>query len=410
MLMDNLSHTLISVLVGETIARVLPAARSSLPDPTRRGLVVGLMAVGANLPDLDFIYSSITHNKLDYLLQHRGHTHTVLGALVIATLTIVVCRAWLKYRGLQPSLRDLGVLLGVALFAPLLHIAMDFTNSYGVHPFWPLHNEWLYGDAVFIVEPLLWVAAAPLVFVLRTKIARVLVSLALLAAVALSIVTGMVPHSLVVALTLLIATLLAVGRYAAPRTALFAGVATWLLTTCCFVVASHRAAKELAALTAQSEMKLLDHVLTPMPANPFCWDTLLIQSDGTHYALRQATLSLAPHWISAQNCPSRGADDITAPRVPVLTANTKSLHWRGKVVLPLAELKRLAAAHCEMSDLLRFARAPFFVARDGREIVGDLRYDLEPEVAFTELELGKDRCPGFVPKWQPPRADLLSAQ
>jgi inner membrane protein len=408
--MDNLSHTLISVLIGETIARVLPAARPSLPDPTRRGLVVGLMAVGANLPDLDFIYSSITDNKLDYMLQHRGHTHTVLGAFVIATLTIAVCRAWLKYRGLEPSRRDLGLLLGVALFAPLLHIAMDFTNSYGVHPFWPLHNEWLYGDSVFIVEPLLWAAATPLVFVLRTKIARLLVALALIAAVALSVGTGMVPLSLVVALTLLIATLLAVGRYSAPRTALLAGMATWLLTTCCFMVASHVAARELESLTARSEMKLLDHVLTPLPANPLCWDTILIQSDGKHYALRQATLSLAPDWISAQSCPSRGAEDITAPRVPVLTANTKSLHWRGEVVLPLAELNRLAAVHCEMSDLLRFARAPFFVARGGSQVIGDLRYDLEPTVDFAELELGKDRCPGVVPKWQPPRADLLSVQ
>jgi inner membrane protein len=408
--MDNLSHTLISVLVGETIARVLPAARSSLPDPTRRNLIVGLMAVGANLPDLDFIYSFVTQSKLDYLLQHRGHTHTVLGALVIAAVTIAACRGWLKYRGFEPSLRDLGLLFGVALFAPLLHIAMDFTNSYGVHPFWPLHNAWLYGDSVFIVEPLLWAASAPLVFILRTKIARVLVSLGLVAAVALSLGTGMVPLSLAVALTLLIATLLAVGRYSAPRTALFAGVATWLFTTCCFMIASRVAAKELQTLTAQSEMKLLDHVLTPMPANPFCWDTILIQSDGKHYALRQATLSLAPHWISAQNCPLRGAEDITAPRVAAVTANTESLYWRGEVVLSLAEFKRLAATHCEMSDLLRFARAPFFVARDGSQIIGDLRYDLEPEVSFAELELGKETCPGFVPKWEPPRADLLTLQ
>jgi hypothetical protein len=42
--------------------------------------------------------------------------------------------------------------------------------------------------------------------------------------------------------------------------------------------------------------------------------------------------------------------------------------------------------------------------------MGDLRYDLEPAPAFAELELGKDACPGFVPKWQPPRADLLSVQ
>lgn len=410
MRMDNLSHTLISVVVGEVIVRVLPAARPSLPDPTRRRLVVGLMAVGANLPDLDFIYSSVTHNKLDYMLQHRGHTHTVVGALVIAALAVAFCRGWLRYRGLEPSRRDYSLLLGVALFAPLLHIAMDFTNSYGVHPFWPLHNGWLYGDSVFIIEPLLWAAAAPLVFTLRTRIARAFVSLALIAAVALSFGAGRVPVPMAVALTTLIVILLAVGRYSAPRTALFAAVAAWLLTTFGFTVASHIAAKELAILAAQPGMKLLDHVLTPMPANPFCWDTILIQSDGERYALRQATLSLAPRWMPAKSCPSRGAEEITAPRVPVATANTESLHWRGEVVLPVTELKRLAAAHCQMSDLLRFARAPFFVVREGSQIMGDLRYDREPAIAFTELELGKDTCPRFVPKWEPPRADLLSAR
>lgn len=408
--MDNLSHTLISVLVGEVIVSALPAARPSLPEPTRRRCVVGLMAVGANLPDLDFIYSSITHDKLDYILQHRGHTHTVVGALVIAALAVAFCRAWLRLRGVEPNRRDYSLLFGVALLAPLLHIVMDFTNSYGVHPFWPLHNGWLYGDSVFIIEPLLWAAAAPLVFILRTRIARALVALALVAAVALSFGTGMVPVPLAAALTMLIATLLAVGRYSAPRAALFAGVATWLLVTFGFIVASHVAATKLEILAARPGMKLLDHVLTPMPANPFCWDTLLIQSDGERYALRQATLSLAPRWMPAKSCPSRAAREITAPRVPVVTANTESLHWWGEVVLPVAELKRLAAAHCQMSDLLRFARAPFFVTRGGSQIVGDLRYDMEPAAAFMELDLDKDTCPRFVPKWEPPRADLLSTR
>ena len=32
----------------------------------------------------------------------------------------------------------------------LLHLGMDFLNSYGVHPFWPIQNRWVYGDSVFI--------------------------------------------------------------------------------------------------------------------------------------------------------------------------------------------------------------------------------------------------------------------
>src|SRR4029453_7993236 len=36
------------------------------------------------------------------------------------------------------------------------HLALDALNSYGVHPFYPADNRWYFGDAVFILEPWLW--------------------------------------------------------------------------------------------------------------------------------------------------------------------------------------------------------------------------------------------------------------
>ena len=48
------------------------------------------------------------------------------------------------------------------MLTSLLHIGMDFMNNYGVHPFWPVDSRWWYGDSVFIIEPLLWAACAPL--------------------------------------------------------------------------------------------------------------------------------------------------------------------------------------------------------------------------------------------------------
>ena len=99
--MDNLSHTLIGALCGEALARGARRGNSGLSETTRRNLLVTTMAVGSNLPDIDFIYPEITDLKLDYLLHHRGHTHTVLGALLIAALMYVACRAWLRYRKLD---------------------------------------------------------------------------------------------------------------------------------------------------------------------------------------------------------------------------------------------------------------------------------------------------------------------
>ena len=50
-----------------------------------------------------------------------------------------------------------GLLYGYACLAGLSHILLDFTNNYGVRPFWPFSERWYSWDIVFIVEPVLLV-------------------------------------------------------------------------------------------------------------------------------------------------------------------------------------------------------------------------------------------------------------
>ena len=38
----------------------------------------------------------------------------------------------------------------------LLHVFMDFTNSYGVRLLMPFSERWFYGDALYIVDPWLY--------------------------------------------------------------------------------------------------------------------------------------------------------------------------------------------------------------------------------------------------------------
>src|SRR5438309_5939835 len=45
-----------------------------------------------------------------------------------------------------------GVLYLYACLAGLSHILLDFTNNYGVRPFWPFSERWYSWDIVFIVE------------------------------------------------------------------------------------------------------------------------------------------------------------------------------------------------------------------------------------------------------------------
>ena len=46
-----------------------------------------------------------------------------------------------------------GILFLYACLAGLSHILLDFTNNYGVRPFWPFSEKWYSWDIVFIVEP-----------------------------------------------------------------------------------------------------------------------------------------------------------------------------------------------------------------------------------------------------------------
>src|SRR5688572_31120703 len=137
--MDNVTHTLIGALLGETVARTTRSDPRGLPGEVRRNLLVATGTIGSNLPDIDVLYSFIGA-KVNYLLQHRGHSHTIIGALLLGIAAFAIARWRLRRRGHPPSSVDLRWLGGVFAITPLLHIGMDFTNNYGVHPFWPLNN------------------------------------------------------------------------------------------------------------------------------------------------------------------------------------------------------------------------------------------------------------------------------
>ena len=102
---------------------------------TRRGMLVTLATVGGNLPDIDLVltYRGFVRDKLGYLLEHRGYTHTVLGCLVLATL-LFAAEGWARYRRLSMTRNDHLMLAAVAAFGTLLHLGMDALNSYGVIP------------------------------------------------------------------------------------------------------------------------------------------------------------------------------------------------------------------------------------------------------------------------------------
>lgn len=411
--MDNLTHSLIGMVAGEAVSRLTPASKGGLSVESRRGMLVTLATVGGNLPDIDLVltYRGFVRDKLGYLLEHRGYTHTVLGCLVLATLMYIIAEGWARYRHLSMTRNDHATLAAVAVFGTLLHLGMDALNSYGVHPLWPFYSGWVYGDSIFIVEPLYWLAAAPLFFVAKSIAARAVVATAVLAGVAGSIL--MSPGWIwLVLLALFTGGLLIVGgRYPPGSSALASAIATVCVTA--LLVLAGRAAARDANVTATRDFpddRVIDHVLSPIPTNPFCWDVLLLETHGDRYIARHGMLSVAPRLVSAQNCSTKlVSKDTTAPMAAVHAPDSPDTEWFGEFSMPVSRLVNLTTNNCEAAALMQFVRAPFVVERRNGWVIGDLRFDRERGLGLAEIEVSTTHageCPATAP-WLPPRAELL---
>jgi inner membrane protein len=116
--------------------------------------------LAAEAPDLDTLWS--LGGPVVGFAHHRGITHTFLAAPFIALITTgfvwLIDRLWQARRhsvAEQQPVRWLWVWLS-AFVADLSHLLLDWTNNYGVRPFFPFDAHWYSGDLVFIAEPVIW--------------------------------------------------------------------------------------------------------------------------------------------------------------------------------------------------------------------------------------------------------------
>lgn len=145
--MDNVCHTLVGAALGKAgLAR-------------RTTLGMSTLVIANNLPDMDV--AVFATNTLAMSVR-RGWTH---GVLAQAALPVVLTGAMLAYdryvvqqRAGAPAPAVARELLLLSYTGVLLHVFMDLMNSYGVRLLMPFSGRWFYGDALFIVDPWLYLA------------------------------------------------------------------------------------------------------------------------------------------------------------------------------------------------------------------------------------------------------------
>ena len=148
-------------------------ARAGLNRKTAYATLAGVLA--AEAADMDVLWA--LRGPVESLKHHRGITHTFIAVPAVAGVIVglvALLHLWQERRRsrklssmnlepgapvphrLQPKTIRWGWLYLTALIAALSHLLLDWTNNYGLRPFFPFNPRWYAGSFVFIAEPVLW--------------------------------------------------------------------------------------------------------------------------------------------------------------------------------------------------------------------------------------------------------------
>ena len=382
--MENLTHSLLGAALAEL----------ALPDgatKTQRRIFFIAGIVAANFPDADLLYTRITPPPLGYLLHHRGHTHTVAGLVGQALLIGAVCLLPAIRRNVHPLRARLWTLIAVSLLG---HLILDSWNSYGVHPFWPADARWYYGDAIYIFEPWLWLLLG-VAATANTRNARARAVLGAVLAVLAGMLAwfGMIPVGALVALAIAAVALSALTFAWTPRER--SGVALALAVLFVATMFGMRPTvreKVLASMRHSSRGEIVDVVLSPQPANPLCWNALVIAKDEQR----------------GEYVMTRGTAASTLPSGCGL--NRRSVvEWSDPLHQSLAQLRELTRDDCSVRAWMQFGRAPEI----GNGTIADLRFGGVTRGNFSSMRVNPREpaaaCPPNLTRWGMPRRDLFFA-
>jgi inner membrane protein len=134
--MDNLTHSLTGLMLSRAgLNRFYP--RATL-----------LLILSANVPDIDVL--AVTRGGLNYFEQHRGITHSIAAAPVMALLPVLLVCA------IGRSMRGWGVAWGLSIIGVASHLLLDWTNAYGIRLLLPFSSQWFHLDLINLFDLIVW--------------------------------------------------------------------------------------------------------------------------------------------------------------------------------------------------------------------------------------------------------------
>lgn len=338
--MDPVAHTFTgAALAAAGLRRVTPLATAAL-------------IIGANAPDVDAVLMFGSDSLA--LAHRRGWTHGVLAMAALPLLVAGLLLAWDRWvrrrrPGKAPARAP--ILLALAALGVATHPLLDWLNNYGMRWLMPFDGRWFYGDALFIIDPWVWLALGGVGFLAFSRHTASLAAWAGFWALASYLVLGnaQVPGA---ARALWVAWLgaLLVARLAWSGALRQPGAAERPARVALLVVGLYMGASLVANLPARGEVRAVlaaggsapvtAVMVGPVPANPFAGSVVAVTDEayilGEWRWLQRPRFTLKPATI-----PRNDGD-------PVFQAAARELHARRFLSwsrFPYAEIESGADGH-----------------------------------------------------------------
>jgi inner membrane protein len=355
--MDPVTHALSGAALGATGARrIAPLATAAL-------------VLGAVAPDIDAVM--LFSSDFASMAHRRGITH---GIAAVAVLPLAIVALLLGWDATVRRRRDPGLaparalpLYGLAAAAVALHLSFDWINSYGIRLLMPFDGRWFYGDAVFVIDPWLWLLLGGASCVAWSARPAALAGWGLfwlLLSVPLftSELAGASVRALwVIGLLLIIAT-----RWRAPRGSRAAGAYGERMARLCALLTGLYIAASIAgnipvrrhvanALTATGIPAVSAIMVGPGPTNPF--RRIVVVETGTAYRTGHWDWFGSPRFRLDDELIPRNLDDPVVARAADTRAVRNFLVWSR---FPYAEVSEDDTASVVVRFLdARYASADF---------------------------------------------------
>jgi len=134
--MDSLTHIALGALVGEAVIGKKLG---------KKVLVIG--AVAQSIPDIDFL-AAFWLSPSENLLAHRGITHSIIFALLIAPLLAFLATKWSKTKSVSWRSWVIFIVLQLSI-----HLIIDSFNAYGIGWFEPFSHLRFSYNLLFVADP-----------------------------------------------------------------------------------------------------------------------------------------------------------------------------------------------------------------------------------------------------------------